>query len=97
MVIGMFSIYDRKAGVYFPPQAYLNEDVAKRSLRLEFEKKQLSPMVSFPDDFELYCIGRFCDSTATLHVDGPPPRRVCSLVELVRCAVDEDGAAAEGS
>lgn len=88
MMLAIFSIYDRKAEVYFPPQCYHNEETAKRSLRMEFEKNPLTPMVMFPDDYDLYCVGAWDDATAEIRVVGPPSRRCCGVRELVTSAVE---------
>jgi len=93
MNLGLFCIYDRKAEVYLPPIGYHNEGTAKRELRILAEKNQLSPMVQFPEDFDLMSIGMFNDHDGTIKVF--PPRRVCCMTELVKRAVDLESATAE--
>jgi len=58
MTLGLYSIYDRKAGSYQAPFQAPNRAVAQRIY--EFMKSDEDHFISkFPDDFELWQVGGF--------------------------------------
>lgn len=80
----LYCIYDRKSSAYAPPMFFQNDDVLKRSLRLEFEQKPMSPVVSYPEDYELWCVGSFSTDDGSV---AEKHEFLCSCVEVVRKAV----------
>lgn len=80
MKVLVFSIYDLKTRVFFPPMVYHNAEHAKRDMMLELRKGGM--MKEFPGDYELYQIGEFHDDTANIE-KMVPPIRVCRLDELM--------------
>lgn len=64
----LFSIYDRKAGVFlspFPSRAVID---AERSIVASFRDNSLqgTPVAAHPEDFALYMIGQFDDETGSI-------------------------------
>lgn len=79
MKLLMFSVFDIKAGAYLPPFSLLNEEVAKRA----FLQACADPNHNFnrnPEDYTLFCVGSFDDSTGVLTLE-PSPRFVMTALE----------------
>lgn len=55
MRYGIYSIYDKVAGLYGSPFVCVNEPVAIR----QFNHQIASNLTAEPTDFELYCLGEF--------------------------------------
>lgn len=86
-MLGVYTIYDRKGEMFLGLMTHANDAVASRSLRLEFEQKPLTPIVRFPDDYDLFCIGAYDEQSGQIRPVFPG-RLVCSCRTLVEDAVD---------
>nr|QJB20835.1 MAG: nonstructural protein [Microvirus sp.] len=78
----LFSIFDRKAGVYlspFPSRAVID---AERSIVASFRDNSLqgTPVAAHPEDFALYLIGRFDDETG--YIDATTSQLIAELQDL---------------
>lgn len=65
MILKMYAIYDSKALAFLPPFFMHNDSVAKRI----FQDTVLDPASQFhkhPEDYTLFCVGTFEDSTAKI-------------------------------
>lgn len=62
MVLRMYSVYDKKSQVYHPGQYCHNDPHALRFFSMQFENKD-SVMGKYPEDFDIYRVGEFDDST----------------------------------
>lgn len=87
-MLGIYTIYDRKTETYMGLMTHANDQVACRSLRLEFEQKPLTPIVRFPDDYDLFCLGAYDETSGQIRAIFPG-RLVCSCATLVRDAVSQ--------
>lgn len=73
------SIKDVKALTFLAPQTFANTDVAKRAVSQAISSPG-SVLHDYPEDFELYVIGSFDDTTGEIVKDF---KFVCNLKELV--------------
>lgn len=65
MMQKLYAIYDVKTQVFFPPMGFHNDAHACREMRAWYAKP--GSMVSqYPEDFDLYEVGTWDDSTALL-------------------------------
>lgn len=87
-MLGIYTIYDRKGEAYMGLMTYSNDSVASRSLRLEFEQKPLQPIVKFPDDYDLFCLGAYDEHSGEIRPFFPG-RLVCSCRMLVTHGVEK--------
>jgi len=65
MLLNMYSIYDSKSKVYSKPFYCLNQDIALRSIVDLLTNGDSDPR-RHPEDFHLYYIGEFDDSTGVI-------------------------------
>ena len=76
----IFSIYDKKAQVYFNPFYFAYKGEALRGFE-EAVKDPQSPMSKFPADYSLYCLGVF--NCTTGEVEGfPKPEFVSEALDF---------------
>lgn len=61
----IYSIFDKKAGLYGMPFFMLNDSLAVRDLQNSLKKSD-SPYGSNPEDFQLYCVGDFKPETGLI-------------------------------
>lgn len=80
MKLCMYSIFDVKTRVFFPPMVFHNAEHAKRDLRMELRKGGM--MAEFPADYQLYQVGEWFDDSGLIE-RMIPPVLVCRLDELV--------------
>lgn len=81
----LYSVLDKKAGVFTMPFHQLNDEVAIRTMtdcvNTQNHNYQLNP-----DDYALYLIGEFEDTTGFINPDknedGRYPEKLCDLSEL---------------
>jgi len=81
MKLGLYSIYDIKTRVFFPPMVYHNEDHAKRDLVMELRKG--GALREFPADYQLFLVGDWFDDCGVAE-KCVPAVLICRLDELVR-------------
>lgn len=62
MILKVYSIHDRKAGIYNRPFMESNEVIAKRNVERAFLDED-STFYSYPNDFELVLLGTYDDLT----------------------------------
>lgn len=77
--IGLYTIYDSKAGAYIQPFFSANDDTAKRDFGSACNDPEHA-FCRFSSDFTLFFIGRFDSSDGRL--EGVPPVSLCNGVEL---------------
>lgn len=83
----IYSIFDLKAG-YYTPELLMhdNDDVAKRwfdtFLHSALDSNPNSPIVMYPSDFELHCLGVF-DLYEGISCVYDSPRPVCKASSFV--------------
>lgn len=67
------SVYDTIANLYGSPFVAINRATAMRSFHGEQAvRPERGPMQSHPEDFALYQLGTFDDSTGTISLLNPP-------------------------
>lgn len=62
MITFSYSIFDNKAKIYSSPFYAINDQVALRNFTAEVNQPE-SMLHKFPNDYCLYCIGKFDDLT----------------------------------
>lgn len=62
----VFSVYDRKAGLYYNPFLCVNESVGRREF---IERYKDSP---FRSDFQLYLVGKFDSESGIIFSESKP-------------------------
>lgn len=65
MIIGIYSVYDRKSGVYNNPFTAVNDPVAMRVLHVGLTREP-GVMSQYPEDFTLECVGTFNPETGEI-------------------------------
>jgi hypothetical protein len=93
-MLGIYTIYDRKAESYLGLMTHTNDATARRSFCIEFGQKPLTPIVRYPDDYDLFCIGAYDEQSSQIRPVFPG-RLVCSCRTLVQGAVDGPDEASE--
>lgn len=64
MLIGVYSVFDRKSVAYGALLFFVNDDIAKRSMvEVMGERNNIS---LYPDDFDMYHVGTFNNETGVL-------------------------------
>lgn len=81
MKLQVYSIYDLKTQVFFPPMLFHNEGHARRDILSEI-KKGGGMMREYPADFELWRVGDWQDDTGQVEAI-TPGIRVCRIDELL--------------
>ncbi len=78
----MYSIYDAKAQIFHPPYFNLTHGEAERTFGqiVNDEKTQIS---QFPEDFDLYHIGEYNDSTGKMSPN-ETPKHMLKAIALKR-------------
>jgi hypothetical protein len=79
MILKVFSVYDSKVEVYFPPFMLKNKGEALRGM-MELVTDGKSNISKYPEDFTLFELGSFDDSTAKFDLL-LTPLSVCKAIE----------------
>ena len=78
MKLSIYTIHDVKAQNYGKPFYAFNDDVARRSFEQEVNNPE-STLNRAPEDYTLFCIGSFDDSTGL--IDEQVPHSLGSALE----------------
>lgn len=62
MITKLFSIFDRKTGVFSPPQSFVNSNAASRAFGDEINSGGTGLIARHPEDYDLYYLGDFDDN-----------------------------------
>lgn len=82
MVNMIFAVRDTKADVFGRPFIAPNEGTAMRSLSEEVNRAEMgNNFYSYPEDFDLYSIGRYDDHSGTIEAL-KIPLRICGCTQL---------------
>jgi len=81
MKLKIFSLYDEKAQVFNTPQYLAHKGEAIRMLQTTLGAKE-SMMSKYPEDFNLYCLGTYDDSTGKI-ISNDIPELVIRATELL--------------
>lgn len=89
MIKQIYTIFDKKAGYYSPDFIVLDNDaVAKRwfdsCCQSNLDTNPNSPLILYPSDFELMCVGTF-DFHDCITAVYDVPRSVCCASSFVGC------------
>lgn len=68
MITNIYTIYDTKAKIYNKPFYIINDDVALRTA-LDLVNDQKSDVSKHPEDFIMYRIGQYEDTTAVFDLN----------------------------
>lgn len=80
MILRLYSVYDRKTAVFYPPFTGLSDGAVQRELRMNLRAGVT--MYEFPQDFDLFQVGVFADESGAVDAVNPT-RLVCRLDSLV--------------
>lgn len=87
MVVKLYAIVDLKTQVFMAPVCCYNDEHAMRVFKREFRREGMV-VKDFPEDFQLYRVGTFSDSSGC--VEGlEKPVFVCAASALVNWQKDE--------
>lgn len=75
----MFSLFDKKAGVFYTPFFNDNEATALRAVKAAVNADAHSVLTDNPEDFELYVHGDFDQKVGLTACEKTP---ICCLVDL---------------
>lgn len=79
MVIKVFTLFDKKAAVFHPPVYLHSEAEARRHFAMASKQHPDSSIGAYPEDFDLYDLGTFCDNEGRYF--GDAPQFVCNLTD----------------
>lgn len=82
MKLRMYSIYDLKTEVFFPPLFAHNAGDAMRQLSIRASDPN-SMFNRFPEDYRLYDIGDFDDVSAKIEYPNAPSF-ICNVTDVVK-------------
>lgn len=77
----IFAIYDKKVAIYRYPHFHQNIQDAVRQFQQEVKNPQ-NPLSQYPEDFDLYQIGQFDETTANI-VPVQPAFYIESAINLI--------------
>lgn len=80
----LYSIYDRKASIFDAPFSSLTDGTASRVIK-ELVKKG-GRLVSYIEDFDLFCLGEYEPSTGVITPEEPSPRFVAAVSVIAPAA-----------
>lgn len=80
MVTKLYTIYDRKGEMHYPPIHAHNTPDALRKLFEIFSRAE-TIFAKFPEDFQIFEVGEYDDSTANLNPC--TPHMVCTGTDLL--------------
>lgn len=86
MTVDMFCIFDVKSSIFMSPSYFHNEPTALRAYRKELGKPD-SMINMFPEDYQIYCVGKFDDARGVL-VALDKPEFVISVKDLLESKTD---------
>ena len=82
MILNMYSVFDVKSKIYHPPQFCHNQEHALRYFSMQF-KDTNSVMAQYPEDFQIFHVGQYDDSTAEIQPMFPPDF-TCYVSDIVK-------------
>lgn len=82
--INLYSVLDRKTGVYSPPSHFPHLEDAKRNYAMLLRNNPQSVYACYPEDFSVYFLGSMNLFTGV--VDAQPPALVFDFSGLVEPA-----------
>lgn len=65
----LYSLKDCKAASFNLPFAKVNDQLAVRDVRIAVNSPERSPLSACPEDFELWCLGDFNETTGEVVSD----------------------------
>lgn len=80
MKLRLYSIYDKKTKIHFPPMYCHNRGDAMRTLERTFSKPG-TVQHDYPEDYQIYDVGEFDDATG--QVTGQSLDFVCELTDIL--------------
>lgn len=83
MLKHLFSIYDEKTEVYSYPFQSDSKAAAVRQFRMMINNEKYEMLNKNPEDFSLWYLGEFNDSTGKFSHDKEPAVLLCKAVDLV--------------
>lgn len=90
MLVGMYAIYDVKAGSYMSPFTLATDGMAKRAFINEMRRPD-SLIGSSPSDFSLVKLGSFDDVAGTVSSDDPLDGACLLNGDEARYLMEEEG------
>lgn len=82
MKLKVYSVYDKKTRLYHPPSYCHNQEHAMRMF-FQVMKGAGDTMSLYPEDFQIWELGTFDDSTGYIEVT-KNPLLICEVMDLVR-------------
>lgn len=82
MIKKIFSIFDKKSGLFSGLTLFVNHSEAVRSFQ-DAVGNSGSLFCSHPEDFDLYCLGEFNEGSGLIYCDSDTKELVISAVDLV--------------
>ena len=79
----VYSVLDRKAMNFGQLMFFANGDMAKRGTADFMRAGGDSPMIHYPDDFDLYLVGEFNTDNGQLQ-GHPTPELICRFSDFVK-------------
>lgn len=77
----MYTIYDRKSGIYYPPMYFQNDQLAIRDLAKKMIDSN-SMMGWCPEDYELWSLADYEDTTAEIKLYAK--KRITTAEEILK-------------
>lgn len=71
MKLMIYSVYDKKTNVYFPPNFAQNDADVLRQFRLRFQDEK-NIVHHYPEDYDIYRIGEFDDWKGKIEPEDQP-------------------------
>lgn len=86
----LYSVYDKKAGIYWLPFYEKGDVFAKRSLSITVNSPDSNLLANFSDDFALYQLGEFVQNSGKVR-NCKQPVFVCEVFSLVKKSSESEG------
>lgn len=87
MIVGMYAVFDTKAGAYMPPFFMHNHAMAQRAIMGATMDKE-HQFYKHPEDYTLHYLGEFDDNTGYLTQEEPLP--IVNCVQLKMKIVEQE-------
>lgn len=78
----LYSVYDKKMGVYGRPMPTEHLVQVLRGLKQVVNSNEKAPLSMYPEDFDLYKVGEFDEKTGEIHRADLKPIFMQNLAEL---------------
>lgn len=80
-IVNVYSVRDSKSEIYHAPQYFNTDEAAKRWIADMLQYSPEAPVTKFPEDYDLYHLGTFDQTTGQINAFETPSH----VVKAIHC------------